>query len=233
MTTGSCSCSKKCSGFTLIEVLAAMAIAMGVLYAIGLIYYSVATAWISHREGDHVLQHQHSIFAFLEDQLSIQQELIAPGYNAENSGVEWRKLPEAGEYEPYYLSWWMKNPPVFVQWGEWWDGFGARCYLEFDRNSGLALIWHPEDPKIEQLSMGFPFEVEDYMFRFHLSSEVLQLEYAYYDGEKDEWENLSALSNQEIDEKGLPVAVIFEVEEREVIRRSIYLSGSTGGEDES
>ena len=75
-----CSSSR---GFTLIEVLLAMVVTVMVLGTCGMLYYSIAQAWISHKQGDVELQHDHSIFAFLNNNSAFNR------INLTGSRVQW------------------------------------------------------------------------------------------------------------------------------------------------
>lgn len=212
----------KTNGFTLIEVLLAMVISMIILSGIGFLYYSIAMAWISHKEGDVQLQHNHSIFAYLEDELSVKPTLPSIG-NELNVRLQWMRLPGAGNYDPVYLSWVTESAPAFIRSGSWFDEMGIRFFLKFDSRKGLSLIWHPEDPKIDRIDMP-QYDVEDYLFEFPLSSKVSGFAFAYYDREDDEWEEVEHTRNFDPQDRGLPNAIILSIEERdEVVFRTLYL----------
>lgn len=220
------------SGFTLVEVLLAMAISMMILAGVGYLYYSIAIAWSSHKEGDLELQHHHSIFAFLEDEISIKPSLPVRETKGIDSSLQWLRLPDSNHYDPIYLSWVAKNPPAFLTSGQWIDGFSVRLFLNFDSREGLSLIWHPEDPKINRMDLE-DYEVDDYIFEFVLSTDVSRFQYAYYDSEKDEWELFDHDSGLDPDEMGLPAAVVFDVEHKgEVVTRTIYLGQNEEGKRE-
>jgi len=218
-----CSFSK---GFTLIEVLLAMVVTVMVLGTCGMLYYSIAQAWISHKQGDVELQHDHSIFAFLEQQLCIQPNQPDGLPSAVDSSLSWAQLPEASTYDPKYLSWLVKTPPVFVENGEWTDHFAARLYLKYEPREGLSILWHPDDNRVERMEFT-NYQVEDYLYEFPLTDKVVSLRYAYWDKEKDEWVIESHTRNYDPGEKGVPDALLFEVEEKETITRTLYLGKET------
>ena len=212
------------SGFTLVEVLLAMVISMGVLAAIVFLYYSISIAWISHKAGDINLQHNHSILGFLEDELSLKQRLPSMNIKQLDEQLSWARLPEAGIYDPTYLSWVDETPPPFLQTSEWYGNMAVRLYLKYDARSGLSLIWHPEDPMIERMDIT-NYDVEDYLFEFPLSDQVIGCTFAYYDAEKDEWEEVENGRNFDPQDRGIPDAVTLTIEDRETVTRTIYLSG--------
>ena len=211
------------AGFTLIEVLLAMLISMLVLAEIVMIYYSISVAWISHKEGDINLQHNHSILAYLESELSINRQL--PAINARNldEQLTWARLPEAGNYDPVYLSWVSAKPPPFLETSAWYGDFAIRLYLKYDSRQGLSLIWHPEDPMIERMDLT-NYDVKDYLFEFPLSDKVVGCKFAYYDSEKEEWEEIENTRDFNPDDRGIPDVIILEIEDREQFTQSIYLS---------
>jgi prepilin-type N-terminal cleavage/methylation domain-containing protein len=209
-------------GFTLIEVLLAMVVSMMILAGIGFLYYSIAMAWISHKEGDTVLQHNHSILAFLEDELSVKSRLPTVGEEDLDEQLQWARLPEAGIYDPVYLSWVSATPPPFIESTDWYDGLAVRFYLKYDVREGLFLIWHPDDPKISRMSIP-NYGVKDYIFEFPLSTKVVGFSYAYYDATDDKWEEIENSRNFDPKERGIPDAIVLEIEDRERFTRTIYL----------
>lgn len=210
-------------GFTLIEVLLALVVSVMVMTACGMLYYSIALAWIDHRQGDVELQHEHSIFAFLEQEWVIQPNLPSQLPGIVDGSLSWQSLPGASAYDPVYLSWLTPEPPAFLMTGRWTDHTVTRMYLRFDTREGVSLIWHPDDAKVER--MGFTnYRVEDHLYRFPLALDWISLSYAYWDAEQKRWEIEPHLRNYDPGERGVPDALIFEVEGRELTRRTLYLN---------
>ena len=217
------------AGFTLIEVLLAMVISMLVLAEIVMIYYSISAAWISHKQGDINLQHNHSILAFLEEELSIKRQLPSIDTRGLDRKLTWARLPEAGNYDPVYLSWVCEKPPAFLETSAWYGSFAIRLYLKYDPRQGLSLIWHPEDPMIGRMDMP-NYDVKDYFFEFPLSSKVIACTLAYYDAEKNEWDDVEYTKNFDPGDRGIPDVIILEIEDRERFTQSIYFSKEREGE---
>lgn len=215
--------SRNCRGFTLVEVLLAMVVTVMVLTACGMLYYSITLAWIDHRQGDVEQQHEHSIFAYLEQQLAVNPTLPSMVPGSVDASIRWQSLPEASSYDPQYLSWQVREPPAFLMTGAWTDHMVTRLYLRYDAREGLSLIWHPDDAKVDRL--GFTnYRVEDYLYRFPLSLRIVSLTYAYWDLEDETWELEPHLRNYDPGENGVPDALIFEIEDRELVQRTLYLA---------
>jgi len=210
------------SGFTLIEVLLALVVTVMVLLTCGMLYFSIAQAWISHKQGDAELQHEHSVFAFLEQQLAINPTLPSNLPDEVDPVVAWNQLPEASTYDPVYLSWEVETLPVFLKTGDWMDHMAARLYLKYDERDGLSIIWHPEDSRIDRMGMT-QYDVKDYVFEFPFGIKLLSLSYAYWDSENQKWDVEPHSKSYNPGEKGVPDALIFEIEGKETIRRTLYI----------
>ena len=213
---------RRLRGFTLIEVLLAMVVTIMVLATCGMLYFSIAQAWISHKQGDAELQHNHSILAFLEDQLCVQSVIPSDVPDSIDLSVSWSKLPEASTYDSQYLSWCVEELPAFLMTNQWMDHVAARLYLKYDSQQGLSILWHPEDEKIDRMDFT-NYRVEDYSYEFPLSLRVVSLSYGYWDAEDNEWEIEPHTRNYDPDDKGVPDALILEIEEQEIIKKTFYI----------
>ncbi len=209
-------------GFTLIEVLLAMVVTIMVLATCGMLYFSIAQAWISHKQGDAELQHNHSILAFLEDQLCVQSTIPSDAPDSIDLSVSWSKLPEASNFDSQYLSWGVKELPAFLKTNQWMDHVAARLYLKYDSRDGLSILWHPDDEKIERMDFT-NYRVEDFTYEFPLSLNVVSFSYGYWDSEDEEWEIEPHTRNYDPDDNGVPDALILEIEEQEVIKKTFYI----------
>lgn len=218
-------------GFTLIEVLLAMVVTIMVLATCGMLYFSIAQAWVNHKQGDAELQHTHSIFSFLEKQLTIQPLIPSDSPDEFDPAIRWAQLPEASSFEPNYLSWQVEKLPVFLKAGDWMDEMGARLYLKYDANAGLAILWHPDDSRIERMDFT-NYDVKDYIFEFPIGLKMVSFTYGYWDAEDQQWEMETHTRNYSPGDLGVPDAVILEIEEREVVSRTLYI-GKEGGSGES
>lgn len=218
-------------GFTLIEVLLAMVVTIMVLATCGMLYFSIAQAWISHKQGDAELQHTHSIFSFLEKQLSLQPLIPSDSPDEFDPGIRWAQLPEASSFEPHYLSWQVETLPVFLKTADWMDEMGATLYLKYDASAGLAILWHPDDSRIGRMDFT-NYNVTDHIFEFPIALNMVSFSYGYWDAEDQQWETELHTRNYSPGDRGVPDAVILEIEEREVVTRTLYI-GKEGGSGES
>jgi prepilin-type N-terminal cleavage/methylation domain-containing protein len=212
-------------GFTLIEVILAMAISMMVIAGISWLFITIIGTWMAHKAGDIELQHMHSKLAFLDNELSIEPSRPTSGDDEIDRSVQWRGVPGEELYSAVnWLSWGRASPPVFFKQGDWKDDMGTRMYLRYDRRRGISIVWHPDDARIERLDIQ-GFDVEDYIYEFPLISDVQQLEYGYYDSERDLWEfeTATASTNSE-DNPPIPDAISITLFQSEDTPVYIYIA---------
>ena len=192
-----------------------------------MLYFSIAQAWVSHKQGDVELQHTHSIFSFLEKQLSIQPLIPTDSPDEFDSSIVWSSLPEDSEFGPVYLSWDVEKLPVFLLTGGWMDEMGATLYLKYEADTGLSILWHPNDSRIDRMDFD-NYDVTDYIFEFPISLPIVSLSYGYWDSEDERWNIEPHTRNYSPDDQGVPDAIILELEEQETVTRTIYI-GKEGG----
>lgn len=199
-------------GFTLVEVLLALVISMGVFAIVATLYYTIAMSWVGHRQGDAKIQHEISIFGFLNESLSVLPSLKEFDNREIVRGVQWLRLPDSGESDPVYLSWWAEKRPAFLIGDEEINHFAVRIYLAFDPGNGISLIWHPEDPDMGRMLTRQTFDLEDYIYQYPLWRDVLSVEHGYYELESDQWEWLRDDGRFDPGENGVPDVVRVEIE---------------------
>lgn len=217
------------SGFSLIEVLLALVISMIVISSVTSLFYVFANAWLGYRDSGYEQDHAHGVVAFLEGECSRLSGVSAAG---ESGGVEWRKLPEAGPYDPEYLSWRVVDAPPFLPVSELFEGMGIRVYLRFERDRGLSLIWHPEDDLLVDPWRDEPFDPREHLYEVPLSPMVDSLLYAFYDSEKDEWDELDEPWKDQFLKGQMPdVLVLRFLSEKEAVPTfHVYLPRDRGGD---
>lgn len=102
----------------------------------------------------------------------------APGQAEARAPVEWRQPPSDSELDDPLLAFSLRETPYLLNFPDL-PLPGVWCYLLFDRRVGLGLLWHSRLEEIE----------DDNDLRNTLISRwVTDLEYGYYDEERDRWE---------------------------------------------
>ncbi|OPZ73689.1 MAG: hypothetical protein BWY82_01047 [Verrucomicrobia bacterium ADurb.Bin474] len=217
------------SGFSLIEVLLALMISMIVIASVTSLFYVFANAWLGYRDSGYERDHAHGVVAFLDGEFSRLSGTSATG---DNESVQWMKLPEAGPYDPEYLSWKVTDAPPFLSVSPAFEGMALRVYLRFERERGLSLIWHPEDDLLVDPWRDEPFDPTDHLYEAPLTPMVDSFLYAFYDSEKDEWDELDEPWKDQFLKGQMPdVLVIRFLSEDESARPfHVYLPSASGGD---
>jgi prepilin-type N-terminal cleavage/methylation domain-containing protein len=213
-------------GFTLIEVLLAMVISMGVLFAVSIFYYHMAMAWAGHRRDEQVQQRRHTLMASLEHSLCVAPRLIS-NQNAADPSLKWARLSDDALYGPSYLSWVSEKAPAYLPMAPSSRNLALRCYLRFEPRSGLSLLWEPEDLKMER-RIRRDGKNEWEVMQFPLSTEVSRMRYGYYDGETDDWEWIEDYGNHDPGERGIPDAMELYVGENDESPQLFMLANTPG-----
>ncbi len=223
--------------FTLVEVLLSLVIAMIVLSAIAMVYFNFATGWVANRESQLIEQHNDSVFAFLESEFRKINAIKSE--NDRFYAIEWRQLPGEGSNSPFILSWLRDEPLPFAYLDNAYQRFDVRIFLQHNDFDGLTIIWHPEDPMINQLDDFFEFVPEENLYYFPLSIDITAIRLGYYDAEEDYWEFLrydevdpNIVTDTDINTvtSGLPDIIRWQFDDVNETVRSIYLRDSAAGE---
>lgn len=194
------------AGFTLIEMLLALAL-VGILFgAITFLLGTVTLLWLGSKQQDFFPQHVEGVTLFLNESLRRAESVAGPSpASAGDQGggqtggtpeeapsaaapaeaanqslpVEWARPPGWNDIrDPLLLFRQKETPALFVREGESLPNIN--CYLYWEDGEGLSILWYSD---LEE-------EVEDPddLFRTPISPYVTKVEYCYYDAERDEWE---------------------------------------------
>lgn len=171
----------KQSGFTLLEILLALAVAGTLLLAATTFLVSISNLWFQENDTEYFDRHVEGVVTFLETMIAKAEIETDSNSGEQAQPVSWQKPPGASEFDnPYISAYLRETPPVLRAEGVRFPG--ATVYLVFDRMEGLGLLWHTQFEKAENLS--------DLRFTV-LSRFVKDMLYCYYDEDDDSWEELA------------------------------------------
>lgn len=166
----------KRQGFTLIEVVIAIALGGLIVIAASSLLISITQLWIKSEKMDSFQGHIHGVNTFLrkhfkESYFKVNEKLPSLG---------WSKPPKVSlSIDETLLSFYVNTPnPLFpIN-----NGFPVVCYLKIDKDKGLTIIWH----SFEKPGQG----KEQAIFQTVLSPWAKAFKLHYYNKEKNTWDIL-------------------------------------------
>ncbi len=175
-------------GFTLIEMLLALAL-VGILFgAMTFLLGTVSLLWLGSKDQNFFPQHVDGVTLFLSESLrraetadsmpgaSRQQ---AGGANPQSLPVEWARPPGWPEIrDPLLLFRQREAPALFVREGDPLPS--VNCYLYWDDRNGLSILWYSD--------LEMDIDLPEHLHRTLVSPYVTRIEYCYYDEENDSWD---------------------------------------------
>ena len=202
-------------GFTLLEVLLALALgAIIMVYTISIVV-NLSLVWLNQGDDDFFQQHADGVALFLSNAFARSVGTASPrdpvadelnGGDGEDSApatrrgraaredptepVSWRRPPGYSEFDDPLLGVSLNEAPAILI-DETVAMPAINGYLYFERGSGLGMLWYSRLTRVETL--------RDVRSTF-LSPYLTRLEYGYYDRDADSW-NLT--ENPERDQDGL------------------------------
>lgn len=164
----------KRQGFTLIEMVIAIALGAVILVAASSLLLSITQIWIKSEHLDDFQGHVHGVKTFLQTHINESYFRI----NEKLPTVEWSSPPgiqSAGEEA--YLSFYVYTPsPLFRT-----DSLvPIVCYLSFDKKNGLSIIWHSLEKASETSTSG--------IYETPLSQWVIGIKLHYYNFNNNHWD---------------------------------------------
>ncbi len=189
---------RKEKGFSMIEVLLALAIGGLVLTAATSLLITISRAWAERpATRDAFDAHVNGVAHFLT---AVLEEATLPTINRSGDQIIDLQRPVGfSESEDPLVHFFLREaPPLLV----WPDGPASRvhCYFQFDESDGLSFLWFSELQELEKNDEGrLEPEDEDDLFKTQISPLCRQVFYCYYGEEDDgpddikEWEILDDL----------------------------------------
>ncbi len=166
---------KQFSGFTLIEVLLALAIGGALLTAVMVHVFSLSNIWTNSTGDDFFKQHVDGVALFLNNALALSE-----GLNQEEKAapVNWDRPPGYSDLDEPLLTFRLKESPALYT----WEGLprpAVTSHLIFKERDGLSLLWYSRLDEVEDMN-----DVR----RTHVSPYITKITYCYYDKETDRWD---------------------------------------------
>ena len=218
-------------GFSLIEVLLALAVGGIVLMAASSLLVTISQSWANRpATRDAFDAHVNGVAHFLTAML---EEATNPKDGSKgNEAIELaRPVGFSDRENPLIKSYLLKAPPLFY----WPHGLATRvhAYFQFEEGEGFFLLWYSELQELEKLESGeLQLEDEDELFRTLISPYFDEVYYCYYGSEDDseddqpEWQIESSLEeNVESGKFRIPdfIKIVFSWEEED-LERTITLA---------
>ncbi len=189
---------RKLKGFSMVEVLLALAIGGLVLTAATSLLVTISRAWAERpATRDAFDAHVNGVAHFMT---AVLEEATPHTFNnSGSSAVDLQRPVGYSDSEDPLIHFYLREgPPLLV----WPNGPASRvhCYLFFEEGEGLSFIWFSELQELEKNDKGqMEPEDEDELFKTLISPLCDQVFYCYY-GEEDaaqddikEWEILEDL----------------------------------------
>ena len=191
-------------GFTLVEVLLALAISGLLLTAATSLLITLSRAWAERpATRDAFDAHVDGVARFF---VSIMDKAtMAPGSENAKSPIFLDRPVDFSDVEDPLISFFVREaPPVLV----WPHGLAPRvhCYIYFEDGDGLSLLWYSDLQEMEKGESGkAELESEDDLFKTPISKFCQEIEYCYYDKEEEKWDEEDRLQeDNENDQHNLP-----------------------------
>lgn len=179
--------TKKRSGFSLIEVLLAVAIGAMIMTAATSLLFSTSHLWFESENLTVVDEHVVSLTHFVEHAFSAAEV----NEESDSGAISWGKIPGDFSIDGDLLTFRLTGDlPIFVEEGSFLPE--VNCYLKFREDQGLYLIWQ-SDAMAEE-------NAEDFRETL-LSPWVKEMLYCYYDEEAESWDSSDKM---ESDQDGNP-----------------------------
>ncbi|MGF1485069.1 MAG: PilW family protein [Opitutales bacterium] len=184
------------AGFTLVEVVVGIAIGGMILYGMASAVFLVQKLYFDMLNEPFYEEHVQSVNSFLAFAFSAAEVQADESDEEDVATVAFRELPGSGFGEDALISFYLPGDlPILKILDEDEPPFGqVTGYLQFDERVGLLMYWHgeadnpDEDPEIYQTL---------------ISPLISQVEYCYYDEERESWE-IEDAPEEEGDELLLP-----------------------------
>ena len=218
-------------GFSLIEVLLALAVGGIVLIAASYLLVTISQAWANRpATRDAFDAHVNGVAHFLTAML---EEATNPMDGSKgNEAIELARPVGFSDREDPLIKFHLHEaPPLFY----WPHGLANRAhtYFQFEEGEGFFLLWYSELQELEKSESGeLQLEDEDELFRTLISPYFDEVYYCYYGSEDDseddqpEWQIESSLEeNVESGKFRIPdfIKIVFSWEEED-LERTITLA---------
>lgn len=171
-------------GFSLIEVLLALAVGGIVLMAASSLLVTISQAWANRpATRDAFDAHVNGIAHFLT---AVFEEATYPNENSKSfGGVELERPVGFSDREDPLIKCFLPEAPPFFYW-PYGPASRVHSYLFFEKTDGLFFLWYSELQELEKSENGeMQLVDEGQLFRTQISPYFDKVYYCYYGGEDD------------------------------------------------
>jgi len=174
--------SSKNNGFTMIEVLLALAIASLVLLAGTSLLIALSRAWVERPAARQAFDaHVNGVARFLTSTLS----KAVPSALASDELAIRMEIPVGDPYDEERITFSLQEAPPILHWPREATA-GVTCHLNFEEGVGLSLLWFSNLQEMKKSDEGKTvLDEEDDLMKTFLSPIVTRMTYCYY-GEQDD-----------------------------------------------
>jgi len=180
---------RKGKGFSLVEVLLALAIGGLILTAATALLVTISQAWANRpATRDAFDAHVNGVANFLTAML--EEATLPEGINSAKKAISLDRVPGFSETDDPLVRFYLREaPPLFF-----WPEPGAVAsrvhgFLQVDKRDGLRLLWYSDLQELEKNEKGIREpEDEDELFCTVISPFCTEVFYCYY-GDKDDSDN--------------------------------------------
>ena len=180
---------KKQSGFSLVEVLLALAVGGLVLMAASSLLVTISQSWANRpATRDAFDAHVNGIAHFLT---AVLEEATLPKKGSDGVDVVELSRPVGfSETDDPLIKFYLREAPPFFYWPH---GLASRVhvYFQFEKGEGLYFLWYSDLQELEKSESGeLQPEDEDQLFRTLISPYFEEVYYCYYgeDGDTEDEE---------------------------------------------
>ncbi|MEK9772454.1 MAG: prepilin-type N-terminal cleavage/methylation domain-containing protein [Opitutae bacterium] len=218
-------------GFSLIEVLLALALGGILLIAASSLLVTISQAWANRpATRDAFDAHVNGIAHFLT---AVFEEATYPNENSQNvGGVELQRPVGFSDREDPMIKFFLPEAPPFFYW-PYGPANRVHSYLFFEEAEGLFFLWYSELQELEKSENGeMQLVDEGQLFRTQISTYLDEVYYCYFGDEDDSlddqksWNILTDLEeNVETGQFRVPdfIKMVFRWEEQD-LERTITLA---------
>lgn len=204
------------SGFTLVEVLMAIALGTILLVAATGFLSDMAFLYARERHTPATEQHAETLVRFLAHLLRTaepaDQTSGEPGEGGTGPALSWEQLPDASPADDPLLAFRYAEDAPPIDEGEA-PVFSRHCYLAYEENLGLVLFWYPEHEREAS---------EAILRRSLLSAQVTALRYYTFDEDREDWEEIDSFLDGE-ENRPLPDLLELDIRLRDDLTRTFTL----------
>ncbi|MGB0369776.1 MAG: PulJ/GspJ family protein [Opitutales bacterium] len=166
------SVTSRSRGFTLIEVILAVAISGMVMAAMASFLYSTAQAYSRETFLNARDEHIQGVSSFLRQMMLESQ--------AAEDKLNWSSLPGDENREPEFFKFQLSQPNPLFTYGDITPST-IQCYLKVTDPEDFILLWRPSMMPIEN-------ENEPALFKIEITNQLSEIAYFYFDEEDERWE---------------------------------------------